>query len=36
MLDASDLLSVRWQPAAVGGSLEQPVNFLAKNNRRAT
>jgi hypothetical protein len=36
MLDASDLLSARWQPAAVGDSLEQPANFLAKNNRRAT
>jgi hypothetical protein len=36
MLDASNLLSARWQPAAVSGSLEQPANFLAKNNRRAT
>jgi hypothetical protein len=36
MLDASDLLSARWQPAAASGTLEQPANFLAKNNRRAT
>jgi hypothetical protein len=36
MLDASDLLSARWQPAAVSGTLKQAGNFLAKNNRRAT
>jgi hypothetical protein len=36
MLDASDLLSARWQPAAVSGSLEQAGNFSAKDNRRAT
>ena len=32
MLDASDLLSARRQPAAVSGSLEQQTDILAKNN----
>jgi hypothetical protein len=31
MLDASDLLSARRQPAAVSGSLEQQTDILAKN-----
>jgi hypothetical protein len=32
MLDASDLLSGRRQPAAVSGSLERQTDILAKNN----